>query len=513
MALLHLALATAVLWASAFSLPAQEPAARSVELRFVPAVGEGTVSLGIYDASGRLVRVLADEWTFNRFRVGLDGLSTTWDGLDQAGQPVPAGTYAARGFIVGDVDIRGEAFYFNDWIEAADSPRIEAVAARQLLPGGDVLLAARLAGAQGALVRYSPESDVRWHTLVQRPRPQPAQSARLAVSDTLAFILLDGEMQAARLEDGGEVSLPMPVSGVKAIAARGQQLAVLDGEGLRFYALPDFSPRGSAGQLPPGLGSVALLDDGAVAAAEDGSVWLWQKGWRRLDIPAEVKVRAVSGGAGRTFWALQEMAGGLLSVAQYSPEEGRLAEWSPGPQDGKLTAVAGAVERDYFVASLELPGVQRTVAIRRKEGGGGWEFVFDKKITASARFGWANYGLVPASEELPEELKVPLAENPLDPAAPASLVLRAVAGQTGTGLSTTDGLPLLRVSDEGRFGRVMLMPGTTPDTARFFQGDGACVEEYTLSRLGEIMSFDAGRIEMTPTGEATPPPIEEPESE
>jgi hypothetical protein len=170
------------------------------------------------------------------------------------------------------------------------------------------------------------------------------------------------------------------------------------------------------------------------------------------------------------------------------------------------------VERDYFVASLELPGVQRTVAIRRKEGGG-WEFVFDKKITASARFGWANNGLVPASEELPEELKVPLAENPLDPATPASLVLRAVAGQTGTGLSTTDGLPLLRVSDEGRFGRVMLMPGTTPDTARFFQGDGACVEEYALGRLGAIMSFDAGRIEMTPTGEATPPPIEEPESE
>jgi len=513
MAPLHLVLLAFILWASGFSLEAAEPAARPVEIRFIPAGGEGTVSLGIYDASGRLVRVLADEWTFSRFRVGLDGLATTWDGLDDAGQPVPAGNYAARGFLVGDVDVRGEAFFFNDWIEAADSPRIVAVAAGQLLPGGDILLAARLAGAQGALVRYSPESDVRWHTLVQRARPQPAQNVQLAVSDALAFILLDGELQAARLDDGAEVALPMPVKNAKTIAARGRQLAVLDAEGLRFFALPDVSPRGLADKLPSGLVSVALLDQGTVAAAEDGSVWLWEAAWRRLDIPDDVRVRAVSGGRGQTFWALQESAAGVLSVAQYSPDEGRLTEWTPGPQDGKLTAVSGALESDYFVAALELPGAQRTVAIRRKEGGSGWEYVSDKKITASARFGWTDGALAAESAELPEELKVPLAENPLEPTGPGTLVLRAVTNRTGTGLATTDGLPLMRVSGEEWFGRVMLVPGTSADTARFFQGDGACVEEYALSRLGDIMAFDAGRIEMTPTGEATPPPIEEPESE
>ncbi len=515
MAILHLIFAALVALVTGAALHAEEPhaAARGIEIRFVPPGAEGTVSLGIYASSGKLVRVLCDEWPLDKFRVGLDGLSVTWDGLDAAGRPVPPGAYSARGFIVGGADVRGEAFHFNDWIDEADSPRIVAVAARQLLPGGDILLAARLVGATGALVRYSPESDVRWHNVVKGPRPTPAQSVGLAASDTLAFVLLDGELQAAQLADGAVLPLPMNKSCVKAIAARGSRLAVLDDAGLAFYALPDFAPQGNAGALPAAFTSVALLDEGAVAAAPDGSAWLWKSGWSRLDIPDDVLVREVSGGRGRTFWALQEMPGGAFSVAQYSPEDGRFAEWTPRAEDGKLVSVSGAAEQDYFVAALSSPGVQRTVAIRRKGNGQGWEFVFDKKITASSGFGWADGKLAASSSELPEEIKLRLAENPLDPSAPRNLTLRAVANETGTGLSTTDGLPLLRVTGEPGFGRVMLVPGTKPNTARFFQGDGACVEEYSITDLGDITSFDAGTLDMAEAGEAAPPPAMEPEDD
>lgn len=497
---------------SGVALHAQEAPSpgRQVEVRFVPPGDEGTVSIGIYSASGKLVRVLCDEWPFSRFRVGRDALSTTWDGLDGDGKPVPPGVYSVRGFIVGGVDVRGEAFHFNDWIDEAGSPRIVSVGARRLLPGGDILLAARLAGATGALVRYSPESDVRWHTVVKGPRPQPAQSVQMAASDTLAFVLLDGELQAAQLADGAAVQLPMNKSGVKAIAAGGARLAVLDASGLNFYNLPDFAPQGNAGTLPAEFSSLALLDGGAVASAPDGSVWMWRSGWSRLDIPDDVLVREVSGGRGPTFWALQEATGGACSVAQYSPEDGRLAEWVPGPEDGKVTSVSGAVEKDYFVAALAAPGVQRTVGIRRKASGEGWEYVFDKKITASSGFGWADGKLAASSSELPEEFKARLAENPLDPEAPRNLTLRAVADDTGTGLAATDGLPLLRVTDEPGFGRVMLVAGAGTNTARFFQGDGACVEEYAISNLGDITSFDAGTLEMTETGEAPSPPAVEP---
>lgn len=488
-------------------------ATRPVEIRFVPPGADGTVSLGIYNAAGKLVRVLCDEWPFGRFEAGRDALSTTWDGRDAAGQTVPAGTYSARGFIVGEVEVDGEAFYFNDWIDGPEAPRIEAVRAQQILPGGDILLAARLAGAAGALVRYSPESDVRWHSVASKPRTQQIHNAQLAVSDTLALVLLDNELLAVKLSDGRDAPTPISRPGIKDIAARGAQLAILDAAGITFFALPDFTPQGDAGPLPVPMESATLLEDGAVAAAaSDGSVWVWRSGWTRLDIPDDVRVREVSAGRGRTFWALQQTQGGALSIAQYSPEDGRLAEWTPGVEDGVLVSVSGATERDLFVATLDQSGAQRVVAIRRKKDGGGWEFVFDKKITASAHFGWAEGKLTAFSNELPEELKVSLAVNPLDPAAPRSLTLRATADDTGTGLSTTDGLPLLRVTTQPGIGRVMLVRGVSPGTARFFQGDGACVEEYRLSKLNDITAFDAGALEMTGSGEAPPPPPEDPKS-
>jgi hypothetical protein len=103
---------------------------------------------------------------------------------------------------------------------------------------------------------------------------------------------------------------------------------------------------------------------------------------------------------------------------------------------------------------------------------------------------------------LPEELTVTVADNPLDPESSGSLTLRAVSNDSGTGLATTDGLPLLRVSGETGYGRVMMMEGNTTGTARFFQCDGASVEEYSITNLADITAFDAGTIEMAGGQEA-----------
>lgn len=480
---------------------------QGIDVRFVPPGASGTVSLGIYDASGKLVRVLCDEWTFDKFREDFNGLATTWDGRDASGARAPAGNYSARGFVVGDTDVAGEAFYFNDWIESADSPRIVSVGAQQILPGGDILLAARLAGASGALVRYSPQSEARWRTVVSAPRPEPAKSVQLAVSDTTAFVLLDGELRAAKLDDGSEIKLPFAAPGMRAVAARGSRLAVVGAEGVEFFALPDFKPLEKAPAPPVPAVSLAVLDKGAVAAGEDGSVWLWQSAWTRVELPNDVRVREVSSGKDGTFWASQEKAG-AAAVAQYSVSEGNLAEWLAGAY--KILSVAGVVGSDYFAATMASPQGQRTVGIRRKEGGG-WEYIFDKKITASSDFGWSDGKLAPSSPELPGEIKVALAENPLDSRAPRSLMLRAVADKSGTGLSTTDGLPLLRVTEDSGIGRVMIVAGANPGTARFFQGDGACVEEYSISKLGDIASFDAGPIQLDASGAAVPPPVFDPD--
>jgi hypothetical protein len=55
----------------------------------------------------------------------------------------------------------------------------------------------------------------------------------------------------------------------------------------------------------------------------------------------------------------------------------------------------------------------------------------------------------------------------------------------------------------------MLLSGAKPGTARFFQGDGTCVEEYLIANLADMTSFDAGTIEMGPDGETEPEPAHE----
>jgi hypothetical protein len=362
---------------------------------------------------------------------------------------------------------------------------------------------ARLAGNQGALVRYSPESEARWRTVAGEPRAEPARDAKLAVSDTLAFALLDGKLRAAALTDGAKLALPVPADGVLSVAARGDRLALLGADFVRFYVLPGFASQGEEKDLPVPLVSLALLDQGAVAAGADGSVWRWQAGWSRLEMPAEVKVRAVSSGRDSTFWVLEEHSDGSTGVAHYHPDEGRLADWKS--DGGTIISLAGTTESDYFVATLTTPEGQRTVAIRRKSQGDGWEYVFDKKITRCAEFGWRDGALVAEGGDRPTDISLRLVENPLDPGASRELLLRATAQENGPALSTFDGLPLLRISTETGYQRVMVVPGLTENSARFFQGDGACVEEYSISNIGDITSFDAGTIKMTSGHEVAAP--------
>ena len=66
---------------------------------------EGTISLGIYDQSGKLVRVLHQNAQLNEFTVGADALVTRWDGRDDAGQDLPAGQYHARGYLIGPLKL------------------------------------------------------------------------------------------------------------------------------------------------------------------------------------------------------------------------------------------------------------------------------------------------------------------------------------------------------------------------------------------------------------------------
>ncbi len=131
---------------SATPIPAPS---REVPLRFALPPLEGTISLGIYDASGKLVRVLHREDATTDFTEGHDALETIWDGTDDEGNPLPDGKYHGRGYVVGDLKVEGVDYFFNDWVTDENSPHILRL--DQLwMENGELLVDAELAGGKKA---------------------------------------------------------------------------------------------------------------------------------------------------------------------------------------------------------------------------------------------------------------------------------------------------------------------------------------------------------------------------
>ncbi len=81
------------------------PATHPVKISFLPPPMRGTISLGIYDEQGKLVRILHREAQLDDFTVGPDALRTTWDGKNEAGEALPPGKYSARGYVVADLQV------------------------------------------------------------------------------------------------------------------------------------------------------------------------------------------------------------------------------------------------------------------------------------------------------------------------------------------------------------------------------------------------------------------------
>lgn len=97
---------------------------------------EGTISLGIYDRTGRLLRTLHRAAQPAEFGAALDGFITRWDGRDDAGQPLPAGTYRGKGYLVGPLTVRREPAP----PALSGTETLEQAAPQLLLPGGKPFL-------------------------------------------------------------------------------------------------------------------------------------------------------------------------------------------------------------------------------------------------------------------------------------------------------------------------------------------------------------------------------------
>jgi hypothetical protein len=359
------------------------PAPRSIRVSFVPPPLDGTISLGVYDASGKLVRILFREADINEFNIGSDSLSTTWDGKNDAGEPVAPGKYSAHGFVVGDLKVEGVGFFFNDWITSADGPRFSRIRS-------------------------------------------------LAMHDENLLLAVD---------------LVPPGVGHVLYDVADKSLTVKDTD------------------------SKTSNDASAAAPGRDGTRWVIEAG--------EVKQLAANGDVLRR-----------LPVAPEQPP-------------AKAIAASQKENRIYVLEENEKGQRVRSLTLVAAKSDGGdqavseWKVDFEKSIVAHKNFSVAGGKPVtdPAADNIPDKVKVKLQANPLLNDDRVTVDMMIGLDADGSFIKAADGLPLCTISETQNLNRALLASHGA-NGLDVFQDDGAVVEQFRISGVDEMISFDCGGFEL-----------------
>ena len=405
--------------------PKPLPTARGVRISFLPPPLDGTISLGIYDAKGKLVRVLHREADINEFKIGADALSTTWDGKDDVGASVPAGKYSAHGFVIGDLKTEGVGFFFNDWITKDDSPRMIHVSNLRAL--GDKLL-----------------------LLVDLPDEQ---------SGTVTCDL-SGKILEPRVE----------------------------------------GPDRFTEAFEPGQGGVQVENGKLLINAADG--------WKPVSWPTLIKPEHAAMGSGGSIWVIDRVAESeaALEVKQFAANGDFLRRLAYQPDDPQPRAVAALTHEDKIFVLEEASTLQRVrglslIVTKTEEGQqpiSDWKVDFEKKIIAHKDFSIVDGKPIPsspASAIAPDKLKIKLQPNPLINDERVTLEVAVGLDEDGSFLKAGDGLPLFSISETPKLTRALLaLHG--PGAVDVFQDDGAVVEQFRVTGVDQMMSFDCGGFEL-----------------
>jgi hypothetical protein len=363
--------------------PAATPAPRSIRVTFVPPPLDGTITLGVFDAKGKLVRVLFREADINEFDIGNDSLSTTWDGKDDAGENVPPGKYSAHGFVVGDLKIEGVGFFLNDWISSADGPRFSRIRS-------------------------------------------------LAMHDENLLLGVD--------------------------------------------------------LVPPGAGHV-LYD------VADKSLSL-----KDTDEEASGEPSASTAGRDGTRWVIEG-----TEVKQLSANGEFLRRLPVSPNEPQPKAIAASLKEDKIYLLEENESRQRvrglSLAATRSEGAdrkvSEWKVDFEKSIVTHKNFSIAGGKPVtaPTEENVPEKVKIKLQANPLLNDDRVTVEMMIGLDADGSFIKSADGLPLCTISETQNLSRALLTLNAA-NTLDVFQDDGAVVEQFRITGVDQMMSFDCGGFEL-----------------
>jgi len=455
------------------------------QIMFVPPPLEGVISLGVYDARGKLVRVLAKAADVDSFKAGLDGLITDWDGNDAAGNPVPRGRYFARGVLIGDVQISGIAFHLNDWASATTT-RVRGILGGCLLAGGNLGVLGD-AGTPQVLIAAPNQSNVK-----ALPLTLPATRIKSSGNDLLLF----NSDQLELIDPAtGNVLWQKPLPSIRDADAYGDRMVAIGEEGVRLETAS--IPR----LLKPPDSEVvrcALLDSSLVVATKNGKLWkLADDHFDPVETGETNELLDLSAGQGDTVWLLVKSGSNTL-LQQVDLTGKRVREIALPAELQNARQVASARDGDSLLIIVELERGQRVVGLRfqnANEQHSIWEKWLDRSVVPFNYFDVTDGRVIPSDtrrDSAPVFVKP--ANNPMENTRQPAFQLVAYWDSSGTWVASSDGLPLFQVSKTTNV-KQLQWSSDGANGFRVYVSDGAAVEEYRATGLENLYRFDAGSID------------------
>ncbi len=464
----------------------------SVELAAPPL--DGTVSIGVYDAAGKCIRVLFKNTASDAIPSALNGFLVVWDGLTADGTAVPKGSYEIRGVTVGDVTVEGEAYHFNDWINP-EKPAISPTSMQfvRWLENGDLVVFQKLANGLNQLARYSLKGALQWSTST---RMTPVD---LAINGGKICLASADFLQQFDLEKGGISSPNKSLANITALASNSTELFGVVGSKLARFDPNNLEPALLA-DLPPGTKLLATRGD-LILVSDGTSVFRKSSDhFEKIPLPELETITHLAIGKDNHFWLTAKGT----TLTEFDSNGQPLRTLEAGGEDAFLTFDVNTADNQIALVSTKqdrqrfrtLEWTQTPTADLSL-----WKTTLQKDSQPSGEFGIDPITLKPvANGKLPADKSQAMAliDNPLIPGEKASLRVTCNSIGNEIWLTTNEGLPLILIAPDLTSNRMALTRGKRPGTLRLHAAVPGAVAEFSLSGLQNMMQFTSEKITWPP---------------
>jgi hypothetical protein len=464
----------------------EEETAGTHQLMFIPPPEEGVISLGVYDAGGKLVRVLKRAAEIDSFKSGLNGLFIDWDGKDSKGDPAPGGKYSVRGVLVGDVNVSGQAYHLNDWVDPSLTMPAKRILSAAFLNGKSICAFAE-GGTGKQLLVDAINGKYRTTDL-----PADTNGVKFDGSHILA-ICNDRLVQVDPVIGSSVGEKPYPDLR-DADQWHGQWIVLASNQ---LHSSTDAADQSIT---PPkeDLAFCAQLDSSAVVASRNGNIWRFQdRQFSPIETGKSGQLLDMSAGKGDTIWLLLDVDSRRL-LRQVDLSGQRIQELDLPPDLQTARKLCGSRDDEDLLLTIDLNPGERVIGLHfqnSKAQQSVWQKWLDRSMTPFRYFDVKNGQVVPVQEKIESPtVSIQLAENPLENGAPESLSLGVIADETGAWISTSDGLPLLQVTKTKNIVQTKWTANGV-DGLQVFISNGSVVEEYRITGLENLYRFDAGSFD------------------